>query len=325
MTRSPVKHDTSDWGAADQAGFFQSLLDAGNGEVKIASEGATGYTRRILRESSFTPAIMKPQPITVDDLQRLTSSAAGDSPEIGVYVCEMEPGSPGSRTVPFVAGPNQNTYRGDVYHVRVSKDETPEMYKNVDQLGLYEMDLRQVVTDNLLKDLDNWVDYRLLQTAKDITGSDVNTDGDGGYRQYREVEGGISRQTYKQTLLPLMDAQLNNGLFLMSRQTAVDFCGWGRDEIGGDLAERILNEGMNALETFKFFNVPHVASIKKNLLPKGQVFHWAPQNFLGRFVVYQEPTVYVKRERDTIYVYATHKYGYGIGNVAGVARTVFLE
>lgn len=318
-----MHNDKEEWGKANDAEFLQSLVDAPSGEVKVASGGATDYTRRILRESSFTPAIMEPENITVDRMIRPTTSAAGDSPEIGVVMCEMEPSSPGARTVNLSTAPEQNTFRGDIYLVRISKDETPEMYKNVDQLGLYKMDLRQVVTDNLLKDLDNLVDSRLIQTAKDITGSDVDANGYGGYRQYRTVTGGITRSSYRQTQLPLQEASLNNGVFLMSRLTAVDFTGWDRNDIGGDLAERLLKEGLNALEKFELWGVPHIASIKKDLLPTGTVWHFASQNFLGRYYEYMAPTVYVKKDRDTITVYAARKYGYSIGNEAGIARTVY--
>jgi len=321
--RPPIKHDASDWSPADQAGFLQSLMQAGNGEIKLASEGATSYTKRILREASFFPALLKLQPIDLTKLRRVTSQSSGVPSEIGYIEVEMEPGSPGSRTAPFSASPDFNTYRGEVYYIYLSKDDTPELYKNVDQLATYQMDLRQVITDNLLKDLDNVADYRIIQTHKDITGSDPNAVGPGGYQQYQEVNGGITRQTYKSTLLPLINAQLNNGVFLINRQTAVEFCGWGRDEIGGDLAERILQDGINALESFKFNGVPHIATIKSALIGTNHVYHFTYQDFLGRAYEMQQPTVYVKRERDTIYVYASRKYGYGIGNVAGVARTVF--
>jgi hypothetical protein len=322
--RAPVVHVPGEWTDADNASLLQSLVDAPDGSVKLASSGATDYTKVILRESSVLPAIQPPQTITIDRLKRRTESASGEVPEIGLVECEREPGTPGSRTVPFSAGPVQNTYRGEVYHIRISTDETPELYKNVDQLGLYQMDLRQVITDNLLKDLDNLVDFRYFQTVRDITGSDVNADGAGGYRQYREVVGGITRNTYRETLRPLQDATLNNGMFVMSRQTALDFLGWPREYIGGDLAERLLQDGLNALDKFQLFGVPHVASIKKTLFPLGHVFHFAPPNYLGRYYEYQAPTVYVKKERDIIYVYAKRKYGYGIGNEAAVARTVFL-
>lgn len=322
--RPPIKHDTSDWGPAEQAGFLQSLLQAGNGEVKLASEGATSYTKRILREASFFPALLKLQPVDLSKLRRVTSQASGVPSEIGYIEVEMEPGSPGSRTAPFSASPDFNTYRGEVYYIYLSKDDTPELYKNVDQLATYQMDLRQVVTDNLLKDLDNVADYRLIQTHKDITGSDPNAvnPATGSY-QYQEIAGGITRATYANTLLPLINAQLNNGVFLINRQTAVEFCKWGRDEIGGELAQRILSDGINALEKFSFNGVPHIASIKSALIGTNHVYHWTYQDFLGRAFSMQEPTVYVKRERDTITVYASRKYGYGIGNVAGVARTVF--
>jgi hypothetical protein len=324
-THPSIIHRDDDWTAENNAALMQALITGGDKNIKQAADGASDYVRRILRESSFHGAILPVKTITYGDMTRIVSNAAGDSPEIGVVQCEMEPGSPASRTVSFSAAPVQNTYRGDVFFVPIGKDETPELYKSVDELGLYKMDLRQVVTDNVLKDLDNLADYRLIQSVKDVTGSDPDVFGQGGYQQYREVTGGITRTNYAQTRLPLQDATLNNGVFLLSRQTANDFLTWGRDEVGGDLAQELLLKGTNALESFTIMGVPHVASIKASLLPKGMVFHFAPSNFLGRFFELQPPTVFVKKERSTITVYAERKYGYHLANTAAMARTNFLS
>jgi hypothetical protein len=315
--------DTEVWGPEKNAAWLQSI-QGGDGERKQAAAGASDFTRRKLRESSFVPAIQAPKPIKHSDLTRLQNPTTGVNPEIGVYVCEMEPDSPGARTVPFDAAPDQNSYRGDVYLVYVSKDQTDEMYKLLDELAGYKMDLRQVVTDNMLKDLDNRVDTRYIATVNEITGSTAGVNGLGGYEQYLEYTGGITRANYKYTLAPMYDAELNNGVFLMSRRTAIEIAGWGRDEMGGDTAERIAIDGMNALEQFKLFGVPHIATIKQSLVATNQVYHFAPSNFLGQYVELEAPTVYVKKERDALFFYAQRKYGYSIGNVAAVARSVFL-
>lgn len=317
-----LEAETAVWGEAENAAWLQNI-QGGEGERKAAGAGATDYTRRKLRESSFWPAIQAPKQITHKDLTRLQNPTTGQNPEIGVYVCEMEPLSPGARTVAFDAAPDQNTYRGDIYLVYLGKDQTDEMYKLLDELAGYKMDLRQVVTDNMLKDLDNRVDYRAIQTVKDITGATNGVNGAGGYEQYREYTGGITRANYKYTLAPLYDAELNNGVFLMSRRTAIEVAGWGRDEMGGDLSERIMTKGMNALEQFELLGVPHIATIKQNLITTNHVYHFAPSNFLGQYVELEAPTVYVKKERDALFFYAQRKYGYSIGNVAAVARSVF--
>lgn len=321
-----VIQEVGAWSPQENANFLQSVEDTPEGqEIKQASAGSSDITRRVLRESSFVQHLQNIEPITADRMTRPVSSAAGDSPEIGVVICEMEPGSPQARSVPFFAGPTQNTFRGDIYLVRISKDDTPELYKNVDELALYKADIRALVTDNLLKDLDNKADYRYMATVKEIIGTSTTAVGPGGNYPYREVLGNVTRETYKSTLLPLMDATLHNGVFLMSRQTAVSFLGWGRDMLGGDQAERIAASGLSAMEKFEWFGVPHIATIKNRLIPDGSVFHFAPQNMLGKFFEYQAPTVYIKKERDIITIYAARKYGYSIGNEAAVAHTRFVN
>lgn len=325
--RPPVFHTDNPadpWTKEKQASFKASLQDAPDGDVKLASEGASRYTRRILRESSFTGAIQPMIPITANDLRVQIDPSGGEVSELGVYLCTMEPGSIGATTVPLDASPKSTTFRGVRYWVAISKDHTDEFYKSVDALALYDIDLRQVVTDLALKDLDNTKDYRWIGTVKGITGSNPDADGEGGYRQYQEISGGITRVNYKEILRPLINATLNNGVALLSRQTALEFLNWGRDEFGGDRSQDVLLKGTSALDKFEFFNTPHIASIKATLLPRGEVFTFAPADFLGQFLEYQPATIFVKKERETITTYAQTKYGAHIANNRAVARTKFL-
>jgi len=330
--RSKVAHsDAPDqpWSRDKNLEFMSFLRDASDGEVKIASTDGTNYTRRILRESQIQPNILPERTVTQNELLPLIPGyAAGtDISEVGVVLCNLEPGAPSARTVSIETAPEQDTYRGAWYHVAITKDEIPELVKNVDKLALYkDIDLRQVVTDLALRVLDNHPDYRLFQTVRETTGSDPNAVGAGGYLQYREVSGGMStRQNYKTVFRPLLDATLINGVAVMSRVTANEFFGWDRNQVGGDKAQDILFDGTQGLSKFQFNNVPHIASIKSQILPLGEVVTFAPPNFVGQNLVYQQPTLWVKRVRDTITVYACAKRGAHIANTRTVARTKFLN
>lgn len=330
--RSKIAHTddpSQPWTPEKNAEFLQHLQEAGDGEIKIASADGSNYTQRIVRESQFTSHIMPERTITADEMLPIIPgyNSGNDVEEVGVVLCNIEPGTPGARTVSLDTAPEQDTYRGAWYWVSISKDEIPELVKTVDKLALYKnIDLRQVVTDNALRVLDNHPDYRFLQTVRDITGSDPNAVGAGGYLQYREVSGGMStRANYKSVYRPLMEAGLINGCMLMSRVTALEFWGWDRQQIGGDKAQDILTGGLKALGSFEFNNIPHIASIKQTILPAGEVVAFAPPNFLGQNLVYQAPTLWVRKSRDTITVYASAKRGMHIPNGKTVARTKFLN
>lgn len=330
--RAKVAHTTEPgqtWTPQNNAEFLQSLLDAGEGEVKLASADGSNYTRRILRESQFTSHILPERRITLQDLSPLIPGYGSnvDIPEIGVLLCTLEPGNPGARTVSLETAAEQDTYRGAWYTVSVSKDEIPEMVKNVDKLAMYkDVDLRQVVTDNALRELDNLPDYRLIGTMREITGSNPNAAGAGGFQQYQEITGGMdTRSAYRFVFRPLLNARMTNHVALLSRVTVNEFNGWDRNQIGGDKAQDILVDGPQALSSFQFNNTPHIASLKNNLLALGEVFCFAPPNFIGQNIILQEPTLWVKRVKDTITVSASCKRGGHIANQATVSRTVFTN
>lgn len=329
--RTKVAH-TNDpkapWTQEDNASFLQDIVTASDGEIKLASTASSVYTRRILRESQFTQHLLPERNITQNEMLPLIPGANSqmDVNELGVILCSLEPGNPGARTVSLETASEQDTYRGAWYTVAISKDEIPELVKNVDKLALYkDIDLRQVVTDNALRELDNLPDYRLVGTIREITGSDPLTAGAGGYLQYREVSGGLTRATLKNLFRPLIDANLINSAVLMSRATALEFLSWTRDEMGGDASQTVLTNGTQGLGSFTFNAVPFMASIKASLLPLGEVITFAPPNFLGQNLILQPAQLWVKRERDTISVYACCKRGAHIANTSSVARTRYLN
>lgn len=311
-----------------KAAFVQGVRDLPNGEAVKLSAELSDVTRRVLLENAFLPHIIEPKPITasewIPNVGTTAVSAVGVS-EIGFKLCNLEPYSPGGRDTPFTAGPQQRTFRGEYYKITIGREETPELYKHVDELASYDYDIRSLLVDTMLRHLDNRQDYRFIATVDAITGSDPNANGAGNYRQYRTVSGSVEKETYKQTLRPLIDAQLNNGVFLMNRQTALEFLAWNAIDIGDENASRMFQQGLNALDKFEIHGVPHIVTIKADLVPIGRVYHFVPQNWLGRHYIYEDTKVFVKREKDYIHTSASRKYGVGIGHMAGVAATQFLN
>lgn len=307
-----------------QASFAAGLRDLPNGEAVKLAAALGDVTRRILLENAFLPAILKPEPITASQLLPPVSATYGVQ-EVGYKLCNLEPYSVGARNTPFAAGPESTTFRGEYYKLRIGREETPELYKHVDELASYDYDIRSLMVDTMLRHLDNRQDYRLISTVDAITGSDPLVNGQGRYKQYRQVTGQVERETYKATLRPLVDATLQNGVFLMNRATALEFLAWNAIDIGDEMATRTFKEGLRALSSFEVHGVPHIATIKADLVPLGRVYHFVPQGWLGRHYVYEDVKLFVKREKDYIHTSASKKYGLAIGNVAGVAQTNFIN
>jgi hypothetical protein len=298
--------------------LFDAINNAEPGILKNASEAGTQMIRRRLRENGFSRIIMPFRTVSDADLNYLPDT------ELPVIVEEMEPDSPGAKSIPFNDTADTEFYRGDKFVVYFCKITTPEFVKNVDELRTYKNDLRQVITDNALKDIHTEEDGRTIAEVDEIVGTAGAADGAADVQQNFEIAGGITRANYKELLHHLEDRELNNGLFLLNRHTFKEFIEWDRLEIGGDLAERILTEGMTALSEAKIFGVRHAFTMKRALVPDNVVYQFAEPNFLGRAYVLQDVTMYVEKKKDILRFSAHEKIGLTFANVAGLNKTTFI-
>ena len=298
--------------------LFDAINNAEPGMLKNASEAGTQMIRRRLRENGFSRLILPFRTVSDADLNYLPDT------ELPVIVEEMEPDSPGAKSIPFNDSADTEFYRGDKFVVYFCKITTPEFVKNVDELRTYRNDLRQVITDNALKDIHTAEDTRTINEVDEIVGTAGVADGAADVQQNFEIAGGITRSNYKEVLHHLEDRELNNGLFLTNRHTFKEFLEWNRDEVGGDLAQDLLREGMSALSEAKFFGVRHAITMKRNLVPDNVVYQFAEPNFLGRAYVLQDVTMYVEKKKDILRFTAFEKIGMTFANVAALNKTTFI-
>jgi len=312
--------------AAKEAEYSRQLLDvinnAENGQLNKVASAGTSMIRRRLRENGFTRRIL---PHTDVDDSALAELPNSDRPAIIEY---MEPDSPGAVSLSFNDSADTHFYRADKFIVYFSKISTPEFTKNVDELRTMRIPLREVVTDNALKDIQTHEDERFLQYVDRILGTSgivgaAGAIGASGEQQWFEDPASITRESYIDSISHLEDAGLNNGTFLLNRKTALEWVKFAREESGGDLAERTLIEGRNALVGGKFVGIPHLFTIKKDLVPDDAVYQFAEPDYLGKAYVLQKVRMFVEKKEDILRFKAVEKLGITIANVAGVARHDF--
>ena len=70
-------------------------------------------------------------------------------------------------------------------------------------------------------------------------------------------------------------------------------------------------------------HVPHLATLKRALVPDNVVYQFTEPNYLGRFYILEDVTMYVERKRDMLQFNAEEKIGCTIANVRGITRTRF--
>jgi hypothetical protein len=297
--------------------LMDRITASGEGEVKEAAAAGTNMIRRRIREEGFTRRIIPPQTVTNEDLDRVLEH---DRP---VIIEDMEPLSKGAKSVPFGDSADTQFYYGNKYACVFNPITTPEWTKDINELRTYRMDLRQVITDNSLKDIQTEEDGRFIATIEEIVGA-VNGVGAAGVQQNFEINGGITRDTYVEVLSKLEDQNLNNGVFLMNRRTAKEFLKWDRTEIGGDLAQDLLKQGLTALQEAVIFGVKHVFTIKREIVPDFTIYLFTEPGFFGKFYTLSDVTMYVEKKKDFLRFSAREVISVTIANVVGCAKVKFI-
>lgn len=299
--------------------LIDDILSSDSGIVKKASVSAEKATRTQIREEGFQRAILPFEDITNDDLDYM-----GDSELAGVWF-ELEPDSPAARSVPYDSTPNTAFYRAEKYVVFLSIITTEEMTKNVNELRTYKTDVRQIVNDNVLRDIHTAEDTAFIAEVDRLVGATQTNLSAGPSREIQNInmESTISRTSYKRSKSFLPDRKLPNGIWLMNQRTAQEFLGWDHDDIGGELAQELFLNGLTALESFKIFGVPHIATIKNDLILNGYVYQFAPKDFLGRALRLEDIAVTIKKEYDIIRMRAQEQVGLSIGNTRSLQKLQF--
>ena len=302
--------------------LIDDVLSSDDGVVKKASTATSKATRTQIREEGFQRAILSFDMITNEDLDYF-----GDSELPGVWY-ELEPDSPPARVIPYNDTPNSFSYRAEKYVVLLSVITTEEATKNINQLRTYKTDLRQIVNDNMLRDIHTAEDTSFLTEIDRIVGgatpyATVEGASPGAYQNVTMTSATFSRKGLKRAVSYLIERQLPIGVVLVNQRTANEFLGWERLEMGGDLSQDIARKGLKALEKFEMFGVPFVSTIKNGLVANGVMYQFAPKEFLGNALMLEDITVTIKKEYDIIRMRAQEQVGLTIGNTLGVQKLTY--
>jgi hypothetical protein len=316
--------------------ILDHITDSEDGHNKEASSAASNMIRRRIREDGFARNIMPAKTVTNEQLDRVPDH---DRP---VIIEDMEPGSKGAKSIPFGDSADTSFYYGNKFVCSFNVITTPEFTKDINELRTYRMDLRKVITDNALRDMQTEEDYQFINTVDEIVkptggfaavaagaapGSYVS--GNSAITaapQYAKINAGLgagghfSRENYVHVLNMLENQSLNNGVILMNRKTAKSFLTFDRSEIGGDLSQTLFTDGLSGLQEAKIFGVKHLFTIKRDIVPDGVIYLFAEPEYLGRFYTLQDPTMYVEKKKDILRFSARETLSVTFANLVGCGR-----
>jgi hypothetical protein len=301
--------------AKEVNGSLLNMLDT-PGMEKQAQDAVNDYIRVRMREDGFTRRILPPVQITNDELDR---QADTDKP---VKVVDKEPNSPGAISVPFGTLPINRYIRGPRFRVMFDRILTPRFTKDIEELRTYNMDIRQIMSDNAIKDMLTEEDSKWIAVTNTLLVGQGVAVPETGTVQWRAIAGGITRDTVAEAMkiMPSTPNHLNPSTVLVNNVTIWDIVKFGRDEVGGDLSQELFERGFAERE---IMGVRWIVSIKRDLVPDGTLFYYAEPKFLGKHFVLEDTTMYIDRKAYMLEFFAYECLGACIANVAAVARADF--
>ena len=300
--------------------FNLAFLDAISGDefsFKKASSDTTDYLRVFLREEGIARTLLTPKPTTWAELDRAVDT------ELPFKVEFKEPFNPPAMTVPFGTQPSETSLWHPRYPVYFSRLVSPRVKKDVALLMTTPHDVRQIATDNMVKDMMAEEDAKFFGILTTILGT-INTASAyvPGSTMYRSISGfnraslTDGKTTMQKTIyhVPPTRAVCNNVTWTMIEA-------FTRDEFGGDMSEKLFMEG-NGMA--KFQGMEWKITLKRFLVPDYRIYYFGPENMLGRFRTLEDVTLWAEKKNFMLDFFLYAMYGITIGHAGAVAAVDYV-
>ena len=296
----------------------QTVFDqlATPGMEKTAIDAVNMFTRTKMREEGFWRKLIQPLPISNDELDPQVDT---DNP---VKICEKEPDSPAAISIPFGTLPVNIYIQGPRYRVMFDRIVTPRFTKDIVQLRTWQMDIRQVLSDNAIKDMLAEEDSKFIAAVNTALVALDTVVPTSGVAQWQTVVGGITRSSLQDAfkIMPSTPFHLEAHTVLINNVSIREVMKWGRDEMGGDYAQDLVKSGWSEQT---FMGVRWIITIKRDLVPDDTIYMFSHPKFIGKSFLLDDTTMYVKREAYMIEFFAYETCGGTLGHSGGLARADF--
>lgn len=287
-----------------------------SGQEKVAAEINTDYLRMRVRESCITERLLPSEKIGNDELDKDLNS------EHPLKILSKETGSPGAISVPYGAFPVEHYFRGDKYAVKFNRYMTAKVIKDVGELRTTDYDIRRVLADNQALDLDEEIDAKFFAVVDGIIGAANTNNPLTGAIQHVTTADAISRDGIfdMMKVLPQTPTRAETATVVCNNISIKDVAKFGRDEMGGDLAQEIM---LNGFAERTFAGARWIITIKHEQVPNNAFYLFTEPKFIGKHLVLEDTTMHIKKEAFMLESFSYRESGLTIGNVASVARYEF--
>jgi hypothetical protein len=294
---------------------FEEL--ASNSQLtKQSNDTLQAFTRKRLREESIVEKVFPSIPVGKEDL---VQDLYEDNP---TWIGEKEPGSPAAVTVPFGELPMDVDILPERFRVCFSRRVSPRYNKDVTRLRSYKLDIRQLLSDNSIKDMHEEKDRVVFGTIGAVLGA-AGTVGVGQFIQNVNLSGGVTRTNWIEStkVLPSGPTSCEASSVVLNHLTVKEFQKWGRDEFGGDGSEDMLRNGFTSSSLGEKYTL--YSTIKRALVPNDTMFFFATPEFMGKHLSLEPLTMVIKQELWVISFFSYLEDGLTFSNAASLARVNF--
>lgn len=289
---------------------------------KEAGGDVNEYLRLRAREDGFYRRIQPPLPVVAADFDRQVDTVKP------VVVKDMEPNTPGAYSVPFGTVPKNHYIAAPRYRVMFDRIMTYRYVADVANLLTFDMDIRQIFNDLMLKDLLFEEDRKFMSVVDTVVGPQNDTNPATNGRLARTgalgsvTAGVMSRDALSHSMKGLASTanRLNPASALVNNVTIWDVVALEREQIGGDLAEEMFVDGFAQRQ---IMGLKWMVTIKADLVPDDVIYYFAAPNFLGDFYTYEDVTVSTKHENFLFEMFGWEMIGGTVRNEAAVARVEY--
>lgn len=276
----------------------QSFLDKiDQGLTKEAGVAISAFVRQKLREDGFTRKVLNPITVTAAELDRQIT----EEPTI---IVEKEPDSVAAN-LPFLGRAELRYWKTARYPVTFQKITSAQFNKSKFELATYRTDIRTVLQENSVKDLQKQEDVNFYNNIITMATAQSNV---------FTLTGGFTKANLMAGIKNLLNYQLPVGCILMTQSMYADLLTFPATEVGSPAASDLFR-GQGSLDNF--FGYKIITTNKSDILPTNQCIVFAPQEYLGQFYALQDACVFLKVEMDMIEFTTYEAIGLGIGNVNG--------
>jgi len=261
---------------------------------------------------------LPPIPITNEDLDPQLSS------EKLVKIVAIEWDSPACVSVPFNAMPTDIRLLEDRFAVTISRQMTPRAYKDIDELRNSLMDIRQVFSDNALKDLLAIDDASFFASVDMILMAPNAVVPTSGEVQYKQIFGSMTPTalTEADKILPSTPSNLEGQTHVVNQITIKDIMKNTSFEMGNETVQDVMKDGWTRKD---IMGRRYVVTNKKDIVPTNTMYMFAAPKALGKSYELQQPTMYIKREAFMLEFFVSKLAGLTIANTNAVARVDFIQ